>query len=117
MAKSARNGKVDRSDPRKNKSLAVRMVLNKMPGAKAREVAEAVHKEYGHKISQNMVYMVKTKSNMASDGRPKRTRTSPRDTPMTTAAAWIDAIKIGRDLLRATGSVANATALLKALDR
>ena len=36
---------------------------------------------------------------------------------MTTAAAWIDAIKIGRHLLKATGSVANATALLKALDK
>jgi hypothetical protein len=64
-----------------------------------------------------MIYMVKTKSNMASDGRPKRVKGAPRDNPMTTAAAWIDAIKSGRDLLKATGSVANATALLKALDR
>jgi hypothetical protein len=109
--------KIDRSDPRKNKSLAIRMVLKKMPSAKAKEVAEAVQKEFGHKVGQNMVYMVKTKTNMASDGRPKRTRMSPRDNPMTTPALWIDAIKIGRELLRATGSVANATALLKALDR
>jgi len=110
-------GKVDRSDPRKNKSLAIRMVLKKMPGAKAKDVTDAVQKEFGHKVGQNMVYMVKTKSNMASDGRPKRSRTSPRDNPMTSAAAWIDAIKIGRHLLKATGSVANATALLKALER
>lgn len=93
------------------------MVLKRMPSAKAKEVAEAVQKEFGHKVGQNMVYMVKTKTNMASDGRPKRTRTSPRDNPMTTPALWIDAIKIGRELLRATGSVANATALLKALER
>jgi hypothetical protein len=110
-------GKVDRTDPRKNKSLAIRTVLKKMPGAKAKEVAQAVHKEFGHKVGQNMIYMVKTKSNMASDGRPKRSKTSPRDTPMTTAAAWIDAIKTGRQLLKATGSFANATALLKALDK
>ena len=110
-------GKVDRTDPRKNKSLAIRTVLQKMPGAKAKEVAEAVHKEFGHKVGQNMIYMVKTKSNMASDGRPRRLRSAPRDNPMTSAAAWIDAIKIGRHLLKATGSVANATALLKALDK
>ena len=82
--------KIDRSDPRKNKSLAIRMVLKKMPSAKAKEVAEAVKMEFGHKVGQNMVYMVKTKTNMASDGRPKRTRTSSRDTPMTTPALWID---------------------------
>lgn len=117
MAKKARLGKVDRSDPRKNKSLAIRTVLKKMPGAKAKEVAAAVHQEFGHKVGQNMVYMVKTKSNMAVDGRQRRTKNSPNDSPLTTAALWIDAIKIGRTLLKATGSVANATALLKALDK
>ncbi len=110
-------GKVDRTDPRKNKSLAIRTVLKKMPGAKAKEVAVAVQKEFGHKVGQNMIYMVKTKSNMATDGRPRRSKSSPRDNPMTTAAAWIDAIKVGRQLLKATGSVANATALLRALDK
>jgi len=117
MAKKTRMGKVDRSDPRRNKSLAIRMVLKKMPGAKAKEVAETVQKEFGHKVGQNMVYMVKTKSNMASDGRPRRSKNGQKDNPLTTAALWIDAIKIGRGLLKATGSVANATALLKALDR
>jgi hypothetical protein len=117
MARKAPLGKVDRTDPRKNKSLAIRMVLRKSPSAKAKEVTEAVHKEFGHKVSQNMVYMVKTKSNMAADGRPKRSKSVPRDNPMTTAAAWIEAIKIGGELLKATGNVANATALLKALDR
>jgi hypothetical protein len=54
---------------------------------------------------------------MASDGRQRRTRNSPNDSPLKTAALWIDAIKTGRTLLKATGSVANATALLRALDR
>jgi hypothetical protein len=106
--KNAVVGKSDRSSPHSNKSLAVRMMLKKMPGSKASKVAEAVKKEYGHEVSQNMIYMVKTKTNMAADRR---------ESPITTAALWVDAIKTARELLKATGSVANATALLKALDR
>lgn len=117
MAKNSRLGKVDRTDPRKNKSLAIRMALKKMPGAKAKDVVQAVQQEFGHKVGKNMVYMVKTKSNMAADGRPKRSKNGPADNPMVTAALWIDAIKTGRQLLKATGSVANAIALLKALDK
>jgi hypothetical protein len=105
--------KSNRSDPKANKSLAIRNILTKMPKAKASDISEAVKKEYGHSVGANMVYMVKTKVNMASDGRPKvKTRNS---TPMTSAALWVDAIKSARSLIQATGSVANATALLKAL--
>lgn len=114
MAKKTGNG--DRTDPKQNKSLAIRMVLKKLPNGKAAEIADAVKKEFGHDVHANMVYMVKTKSNMASDGRPRRRKSDPRSTPMESAAAWVEAIKIARDLLKATGSVANATALLKALD-
>jgi hypothetical protein len=35
---------------------------------------------------------------------------------MKSAALWVDAIKAARQLLKQTGSVANATALLKAVD-
>jgi hypothetical protein len=111
--KSASNS--DRSDPKQNKSLAVRLVLKKMPSAKASDVVSAVQKEYGHEISQNMVYMVKTKGNMASDGRAKRS-TPDRSSPLTSPTLWVEAIKLGRQLLKATGGVDNATALLKALD-
>jgi MurNAc alpha-1-phosphate uridylyltransferase len=45
-----------------------------MPKVKAAEVAAAVTKEYGHKVKPNMVYMVKTKLNMAADGRLERRR-------------------------------------------
>ena len=117
MAKKPRLGKVDRADPKKNKSLAIRMVLKKMPTAKASEVVEAVKSEFGHKVGQNMVYMVKTKTNMLRDGRPKRSMNAKKDNPMKSAALWVAAIKTGRELLKATGSVANATALLKAIDR
>lgn len=36
--------------------------------------------------------------------------------PMNSAATWVEAINIGRQLLRATGSSENATALLKAIE-
>src|SRR4051812_48789788 len=108
--------KSDRSDPKNNKSLAIRNVLRKMPSAKATEVAEAVKKEHGHTGGVNIIYMVKTKMNMSSDGRKKTTPAKAKiHTPMNSAALWVDAIKSARDLIRATGSVANATALLKAL--
>ena len=106
----------DRSDPKKNKSLAIRNVLGKIPHAKVSEVAAAVKKEYGHEVSKPMIYMIKTKNNMASDGRARKRKSKNSDTPMTSAALWVEAIKLGRQLLKATGSVANATALLKAVD-
>jgi hypothetical protein len=115
---AAKKSKSDRTDPKKNKSLAIRNVIQKMPTAKAGEIAEAVKKEYGHSVKVNMIYMVKTKSNMAADGRPKtkKAKSKSGDTPMTSPALWIDAIHVARQLLKATGSVANATALLKAVD-
>ena len=60
--------------------------------------------------------MVKTKTNMASDGRAPRPKTVKNSTPMTSPALWVEAIKTARQLLKATGSVANATALLRAVD-
>lgn len=115
MAKKKASNKTDRSSPKTNKSLAVRLMLQKMPNASAPEIASAVKTEYGHSISKNLIYMVKTKSNMRSDGRPKKSKNS-KSSPMNSAALWVDAIKMARQLLKATGSVANATALLKAID-
>ena len=103
----------DRSDPKKNKSLAIRSMIKKMPTAKAVEIADAVKKEYGHNIKPNMVYMVKTKSNMVATRKKTNTATS-KGVPVG-AAKWVEAIKFARQLLKATGSVDNATALLKAV--
>ncbi|MEX2185758.1 MAG: hypothetical protein WD875_03145 [Pirellulales bacterium] len=114
--KKPTTGKADRSDPKNNKSLAIRTVLKKMPTAKAKQVAGAVKKEFGHDVSPNMVYMVKTKANMSGDGRPRKPKSAGNGSPMTSAALWVDAIKTARHLLKQTGSVANATALLKAID-
>jgi hypothetical protein len=116
MAKKPTSSNSDRADPKKNKSLAIRNVLRKMPAAKASEVAAAVKKEYGHSVNRNRVYMVKTKTNMAHDGRLRRTKAGNNSTPMVSAALWVAAIKTGRQLLKATGSVPNAVALLKAID-
>jgi hypothetical protein len=103
----------------KNKSLAIRTVLAKTPNAKASEVAAAVKKEFGHDVKQNMVYMVKTKTNMAAERGGKRQRraaSSNGDAKLSSAAQWVEAIKLARNLLKATGSVSNATSLLKAVD-
>lgn len=115
MAKrNSSSGRPGRSDPRSNKSLAIRNVLKRMPKAKASEICAAVKKEYGQEVSQNMVYMVKTKTNMGPAGR--RSVRVGGSSPMTTPALWVEAIKMARELLRSTGGLANATALLKAVD-
>ena len=116
MAKKPTPSKSDRADPKKNKSLAIRNVLKKKPTATATEVVAAVKKEYGHTVNPNRVYMVKTKTNMALDGRPRKIEATKNRTPMTSAALWVEAIKTARQLLKATGSVPNAIALLKAVD-
>ena len=117
MAQKKSAKKPDRSNPQTNKSLAIRTVLARLPDAKASEVAAAVKKEYGHDIRENMVYMVKTKYNMLGDGRGKIKKLSKSaGTPMKSPALWVDAIKTARQLLKSTGSAANAIALIKALD-
>ena len=116
MAKKPPASNSDRSDPRKNKSLAIRTIMKKSPSAKASEIVTAVKKEFGHDVKLGMVYMVKTKANMAADGRPRRALGSPSDSPISSAAEWVEAIRLARQLLKSTGSVANATALLKAVD-
>jgi hypothetical protein len=114
MAKRAAGG--DRSDPKSNKSLAIRTVLARMPKAKASEVVATVKKEFGHDVKQNMVYMVKTKANMADDARGRTNGGAKNKSPISSAAQWVEAIKYARQLLSATGSVQNAAALLKAID-
>lgn len=116
MAKRSTTAGSDRSDPRKNKSLAIRRVIARIPQAKASEIVAIVKREFGHDVKQNMVYMVKTKANMAADGRPRTSAGAKSDTPISSAAQWVEAIKVARQLLKMTGSAANATALLKAID-
>lgn len=111
--KSSRNP--ERADPKNNKSLAIRLTLKKMPRASAAEVVAAVKKEYGHEVAKNLVYMVKTKGNMATDGRALNPSTASKAHTLTSAALWVEAIKTARQLLKSAGSLENATALLKAL--
>lgn len=117
MAKKPAPGNKGRFDPKHNKRFAVLAVLKQMPDASVTDVIEAVKKRFGHVVGPNLVYMVKTKSNMAVDGRPKKPKGAAKGHSMSSAADWVQAIKAARGLLKMTGSVANATALLKALDK
>ena len=115
MSKKKSSQNSDKSDPKNNKSLAIRTVLKKLPGAKAADVIAAVKKDHGLDVGMNLVYMVKTKGNMATAARVDKTKAPAKTTQLTTAALWVDAIRMARQLLKATGSLENATALLKAL--
>ena len=114
MAKKAAKNS-DRTDPKQNKSLAVRNVIKKLPTAKFAEVAKAVKEEYGHDVKSALFYMVKAQGNMKANRNANKSKQTPA--PMNTAALWVDAIKIARQLLKVTGSVENATALLKAVEQ
>ena len=115
MAKKS-SAKSDRSDPRQNKSLAIRTVLKGMSNAKATEVAAEVKKQFGHTVGPNQIYMIKTKANMRR--RPqsvRRVARADRNGKLTSATMWVDAIKIAKQLLAATGSVDNSISLLRAI--
>jgi hypothetical protein len=123
MAKKAATAG-DRQDPHKNISLAIRNVLKDMPKAKASEVVDEVKRQYGHAISTNRVYMIKTKLNMSGGGRKKRrgavaaakaTGGAGNGAALGSTAQWVEAIKQAKKLLHAAGSVANAKALVDAV--
>lgn len=101
-------------DPMTNKSSAIRRVIKRNPTAKVRDVANAVKKEYGHKVGPDRILMEKTKKNMVTNR--KQTKTQWKTGHPVGAAQWVEAIKIARQLLSLTGSVDNAMSLLNALD-
>src|SRR5688572_22361590 len=108
MAKKSKAFSGDRSDPKQNKSLAIRTVLKSMPDAKGGAIAEEVKKQFGHTVGVNQIYMIKTKVNMRR--RPRSVRkaaAASRNGKLTSALSWVDAIKIAKQLLGATGSVDN----------
>ena len=116
MAKKAKAFSGDRTDPKQNKSLAIRTVLKSMPTSKASEVAAEVKKQFGHTVGSNQIYMIKTKANMRR--RPhsvRRVATADRKGKLSSAVMWVDAIKTAKQLLSATGSVDNAISLLRAI--
>lgn len=112
----AKKAKGDRSDPKSNKSLAIRTVLAKMPKAKAADVAAAVESEYGHKVAVNMVYLVKSKVNVKKSARKRKQAGAPVLAGVGAPNAWIQSIKLARQLLQSAGSVENSVAILKAVE-
>ena len=118
MAKKAHAFSGDRSDPKANKSLAIRTVLKGMPNAKGAEIAAEVKKQFGHTVSVNQIYMTKTKVGMRKHakadkkaGRPS----TPEANQLSSPAAWVQAIKLVKQLLEVTGSPETAIALIKAM--
>jgi hypothetical protein len=108
----------DRKDPKNNKTLAIRKVLQAMPKSSGAEIVAEVKKQFGHNISVNRVYMVKTKLNK----KPRSAKAAPAaaaagPSKLSSADQWVEAIRIAKKLLEATGSVADATALLKAVEQ
>jgi len=110
--------KGDRSDPKANKSLAIRTVLNAMPKAKGAEIVAEVKKQFGHTVGVNQVYMTKTKVGMRKHakaetkaGRP----TTPEANQLSSPASWVEAIKLTKRLLEVTGSPETAIALIRAM--
>jgi hypothetical protein len=117
VAKKPKTFSGDRTDPKQNKSLAIRTVLKGMSNSKASEVAAEVKKQFGHSVSVNQIYMIKTKQSMRKRGRPgRKAGTVPSQRTLTSASSWVDAIKLAKQLLSATGSVDNSVALLKAIE-
>jgi hypothetical protein len=117
MAKKAKVFTGDRKDPKQNKSLAIRTVLKGMPTSKATEVAAEVKKQFGHAVSVNQIYMIKTKSSMKKRAKSERkSAAATSNGRLSSAALWVDAIKLAKQLLVATGSFDNAVSLLKAIE-
>jgi hypothetical protein len=119
MAKKASTTAADRKDPKQNKSLAIRMVLSDMKGAKAKDIVAAVKQKFGHDIQENQVYMVKTKLNKKSAGRRGRRQAAEPaaagNGKLSSRQQWVEAIRAAKQLLDAAGDVPSATALLKAV--
>jgi len=95
--------------------LAIHTVLN--PKAKASEIVGLAKSEYGHHVTTTLVYLVKSKAGVKKAGR-KAAKMNGQASPAPIAGAtdWIASIKLARGLLQAAGSVANATAILKAVE-
>jgi hypothetical protein len=110
----AKKKRAQRQDPHANKSLAIRLMLEKMPAAKASDVAAAVLTNYGHRVTPTLIYLVKSKANIKSARRGPVS--SPPVAAPSSAASWVESIKLARRLLQSTGSVENAIAILKAVE-
>src|ERR1051325_5451738 len=105
MAKKAAAFSGDRTDPKQNKSLAIRTVLKGMPNSKASEVAAEVKKQFGHTVSVNRIYMLKTKQSLKKRDKARRkAATATSSKQLSSAASWVDAIKLAKQLLGAAGS-------------
>jgi ribosomal protein L23 len=116
----------DRTDPKKNKSLAIRKVLELDPNGTGAEIAAQVEKTYGHKVKPNVVYITRAKvkgfKKRRKAGRPKAAAGQAEGNMGANGAAtkkpsnsWVGSIHLARQLIKAVGGVRNAVALVEAI--
>lgn len=65
-----------RRDPKANKSLAIRMVLQSHPGIAPKDAAPLVKKQYGHAVDPKLISIVKSK--IGSRKVAERAKATPR---------------------------------------
>ena len=117
--------KADRNDPKSNKSLAIRTVLDRLPDASAATVAAEVQKNYGHSVAPTLVYLVKSKMKGGSGGaspsgngkKPKRQKAAAASTPSPLQGSnYGSMIRLARQLTAAAGGYESASDVLKAVN-
>lgn len=116
--------KADRNDPKSNKSLAIRMVLDRLPDASAATIAGEVQKEYGHKVAPTLIYLVKSKAKgggSKGNGPPKKARgqkaaAASTPSPLQGSTNYGSMIRLARQLTAAAGGYESASDVLKAVN-
>jgi hypothetical protein len=100
-----------RRDPKANKSLAIRMVLEAHPGIAPKDAVPLVKKKYGHAIDAKLVSIVKSK--IGSRQVAERAKATPRGG---SAAVDLDALQAGVVFVRQAGGFVQARDLLSILE-
>ena len=109
MAKAAT--KSSRTNPKKNKSLAVRIVIEKNPSAGPTEVAGLVKKQFGHTVSPAVVSTIKAKAKGKKPGPKKATKV--QQSPMQVMAH--EALDTAFEFVGKVGGLLHAQALIDKL--
>ena len=100
-----------RRDPKANKSLAIRMILEANPGIAPKDAVPLVKKKFGHAIDAKLVSIVKSK--IGSRQVAQRAKATPRGG---NAAVDLDALQAGVVFGRQAGGFAQARDLLGILE-
>ena len=119
MAKKA-SAALENQHPELGKSEAIRQFLTKHPDAVASTAISALKKDYGIDISQPLFYQVRGKMQQGRGNGQTAARTvkrvaKPQQRAVGGSGSVVETIEAGRRLITLTGSVEDATAVLRAL--